>query len=89
MALLWGANRLVPYFDYDQKKVTWPPQWFLGQPCWRYFHLYADYVRRVQFMNGQGTHVAPILIYYPLETAFADSKTLFLETRHRDLLWAS
>ena len=28
MALLWGANLLVPYFDYDQQKITWPPQWF-------------------------------------------------------------
>ena len=87
MALLWGANALVPYFDYDQKKVTWPPQWFLGQPFWRYFHLYADHVRRVQFMNAQGSHVAPILIYYPLETAFADSRTLFLQTPHRELFW--
>ncbi len=87
MALLWGANSLVPYFDYDQAKVTWPPQWFLSQPFWRYFHVYADYVRRVQFMNAQGSHVAPILIYYPLEMAFADSKTLFRETPHRDLFW--
>ncbi len=87
MALLWGANTLVPYFDYDQSKVTWPPQWFLSQPFWRYFHLYADYARRAQFMNAQGSHVAPILIYYPLETAFADSKTIFRETPHRDLFW--
>src|SRR5581483_2240135 len=62
MALLWGANFLVPYFDYDQKKVTWPPQWFLSQPFWPYFHHYADYVQRVQFMNAHGRHVAPVLI---------------------------
>jgi hypothetical protein len=59
MALLWGANVLVPYFDYYQKKIAWPPQWFLSQPFWRYFHHYADYVRRVQFMNAQGRHIAP------------------------------
>lgn len=87
MALLWGANFLIPYFDYDQRKITWPPQWFLGQPFWRYFHHYADYVRRVQFMNAQGRHVAPVLVYYPLETAFANSSTLFLNTPHRELLW--
>lgn len=89
MALLWGANFLIPYFDYDQRKVTWPPQWFLGQPFWPYFHHYADYVQRVQFMNAQGRHIAPVLIYYPLETAFADSKTLFQREPHQDLFWNS
>ncbi len=87
MALLWGANYLVPYFDYDPRKIAWPPQWFLSQPFWPFFHLYADYVRRVQFMNAQGRHVAPILIYYPLETAYANSSTLFLNKPHRDLFW--
>ncbi len=87
MALLWGADFLVPYFDYDRKKVTWPPQWFLSQPFWRYFHRYADYVRRAQFINAQGRHIAPVLIYYPLETAFANSSTLFLNSPHRDLFW--
>ena len=73
MSILWGADRLIPYFDYDQKKVTWPPQWFIGQPFWRYFRHYAAYVNRAQFMNGQGEHIAPVAIYYPLETAFANS----------------
>ncbi len=89
MALLWGANTLVPYFDYDPKKITWPPQWFLGQPFWRYFHHYASYVNRAQFMNGQGVHVAPVAIYYPLETAFANSAQLFNAKPHKDLLWNS
>ncbi len=89
MCLLWGANTLVPYFDYDPRKITWPPQWFLGQPFWRFFHHYADYVRRAQYMNAQGRHVAPIAIYYPLETAFANSATLFSNKPHRDLLWSN
>ena len=89
MALLWGADRLIPYFDYDQQKVTWPPQWFLGQPFWRYFRHYASYVNRAQFMNGQGSHVAPVAIYYPLETAFANSAQLFTQKPHRDLFWNS
>ena len=87
MCLLWGANTLVPYFDYDPRKITWPPQWFLGQPFWPFFHLYADYVRRAQYMNAQGRHLAPVAIYYPLETAFANSATLFTNQPHRDLFW--
>jgi len=88
MCLLWGANLLVPYFDYDAGKITWPPQWFLGQPFWRYFHRYADYVRRAQYMNAQGRHVAPVAIYYPLETAFAHSAPLFAR-RRRELHWGN
>ena len=87
MCLLWGADRLVPYFDYDQRKTTWPPQWFVGQPFWRYFHHYANYVNRAQFMNEQGAHIAPVALYYPLETAFANSSTLFTNQPHRDLFW--
>ena len=89
MCLLWGAHRLTPYFLYDPKKITWPPQWFYGQPVWPWFHHYAKYVQRAQWMNAQGTHIAPVLIYYPLETAFAESKTLLSTRPHRDLVWNS
>jgi hypothetical protein len=89
MSILWGADRLIPYFDYDQQKVTWPPQWFIGQPFWRYFRHFASYVNRAQFMNGQGSHIAPVAIYYPLETAFANSSQLFTQKPHRDLFWNS
>lgn len=81
MCLLWGADALLPYFDYDPKVIQWPPQWFLGQPTWRYFHHYADLVRRGHYMNAQGTHVAPVLLYYPRETAFANSAGLFAAKR--------
>ncbi len=87
MCLLWGGNLLVPYFDYDANKIQYPPQWFRSQPFWPYFRIYADYVRRAQFMNGQGSHVAPIALYYPLETAFAESETLLSPKPHRYLLW--
>ena len=40
-------------------------------------------------MNGQGTHVAPVAIYYPWETAAANSSQLFTQKPHRDLFWDS
>jgi hypothetical protein len=89
MALLWGANRLVPYFDYDPNKVQWPPQWFLGQPLWRYFGHYAALVNRAQFMNGQGTHVAPVLLYHPRETAFANADALLNHKPRRAQRWGN
>jgi hypothetical protein len=81
MCLLWGADALLPYFDYNPKAIQWPPQWFLGQPTWRYFHHYADLARRGHYMNAQGTHIAPVLVYYPRETAFANSAALFGSNR--------
>jgi hypothetical protein len=50
---VWGANRLIPCFDYDPAKVQWPPQWFLGQPFWRYFGHYAAMVNRAPYLNSQ------------------------------------
>ena len=76
-------TRSFPTSTTIQKKVTWPPQWFMDQPFWRYFRHYAAYVNRAQFMNGQGVHVAPVAIYYPLETAFANSSQLFNAKPHR------
>ncbi len=87
MCLLWGANLLIPYFDYDPRKIQWPPQWFLGQPLWRHFSHYARLVNRAQTMNGRGTHVAPVLLYYPLETAFAHAEVLFTNPPPRGLAW--
>jgi len=89
MALLWGANRLIPYFDYDPHKIQWPPQWFLGQPTWRYFHHYAAIVNRAQFMNGQGAHVAPVLIYHPRESAFANADALLNGKPRRNQRWGN
>ena len=89
MCLLWGANALIPYFDYDPARIQWPPQWFTGQPVWRYFHHYADLVRRAQFMNSQGTHVAPVLLYYPRETAFAHADALLSNRRRSGTAWGN
>lgn len=80
MALVWGVNRLVPhFFEYDPTHIQYPPSWFLTQPQWRYFHHYADVVRRAQYMNAQGRHNAPIAIYYPRESATAQSASVFRE----------
>jgi len=87
MCLLWGANRLIPYFDYEPRRIQWPPQWFLGQPLFREFHHYARLVNRAQAMNGRGHHIAPVLIYYPLETAFAHGETLLTNSPPAGFAW--
>jgi hypothetical protein len=89
MALLWGANRLIPYFDYDPLKIQWPPQWFLGQPLWPYFRHYAAVVNRAQFMNGQGAHLAPVLLYHPRESVFANADALLNGQPRRAQRWGN
>ena len=90
MCLLWGVNRLMPhYFEYDREHVQYPPTWFLKQPTWPYFHHYADVGRRALFMNSTGRHNASVIIYYPLESAFAEAGSLMRETGRPVFLWDS
>ncbi len=88
MCLLWGVNRLIGhYFEYDPEHIQYPPSYFLTQPLWRYFHLYADAARRGLFMNAQGRHNASVAIYYPLESAFANGEGIFKEGERSIFRW--
>ncbi len=87
MCLLWGANYLIPYFDYAPSRIQWPPQWFLDQPLWPCFRHYSRLVNRAQMMNGRGAHVAPVLLYYPLETAFSHAEALLTNRPPPGLGW--
>jgi hypothetical protein len=73
----WGVNLFVPHaFDYDAGRANYPPDWF-HQPYWPYFHTYADYTRRISFMNADSHHVTNVLLYYPITTMWADTAPLF------------
>ena len=67
----WGASLLIPHaFNYHASRIEYPPDWFYHQPYWKYFHQYADYARRLSFMNDGGRHFADILLFHPTETAW-------------------
>jgi alpha-L-rhamnosidase len=74
----WGVNLFIPHaFDYDVLRANYPPDW-LHQPYWPHFSAYADYTRRISFMNAEDSHHATnILLYYPITTMWADSAPLF------------
>lgn len=73
----WGVNLFVPHaFDYDAKRANYPPDW-LHQPYWPYFHYYADYARRISYMNADSHHITNVLLYYPITTMWADTAPLF------------
>jgi hypothetical protein len=74
----WGLNLFIPHgFDYDPERITFHPSWFYHQPWWRHFHFYADYVRRISYMNAEGKHVAPVVIFNPVESVWAGMAPVF------------
>lgn len=73
----WGVNLFVPHaFNYDLGRANYPPDW-LHQPYWQYFHTYADYTRRISYMNADSHHVTNVLLYYPITSMWADTAPLF------------
>jgi hypothetical protein len=74
----WGVNLFIPHaFDYDVSRANYPPDW-LHQPYWPHFAAYADYTRRISYMNAEDSrHVANVLLYYPMTTVWADSAPVF------------
>ena len=75
-----GVNLFIPHaFDYDRGRANYPPDW-LHQPYWPYFHTYADYTRRISFMNADSHHETNVLLYYPITTMWADTAPLFSGT---------
>ena len=72
-----GVNLFIPHaINYDAGRANYPPDW-MHQPYWPYFHTYADYTRRISFMNADSTHETNVLLYYPITTMWADTRPLF------------
>lgn len=73
----FGVNLFIPHaFNYDASRANYPPDW-LHQPFWPWFHTYADYTRRLSFMNADSQHVVNVLLYYPIATMWSDTGPLF------------
>src|SRR5215472_10225334 len=84
----WGVNLFIPHaFDYDVTRANYPPDW-LHQPYWPYFSHYADYTRRISFMNSEKSrHAVNVLLYYPISSVWAESDPVFSgETEYQHLL---
>ena len=69
----WGPTLLTPWFNYGKEVCNFPPVSDWRQPWWPQFHIYADYARRIAFMNAQGHHAAPVLLYYPMTSVWANA----------------
>ena len=72
-----GVNLFIPHaINFDPGRANYPPDW-LHQPYWSYFHTYADYTRRISYMNADSRHETNLLLYYPITTIWADTAPLF------------
>ena len=79
----WGVNFWNQNTSYDEKNAEWPPMMGASQPHWKYFHRFADLLRRMSYMNDGGRHVADILLYRPIASVVAFSDPAFDSTpRH-------
>jgi hypothetical protein len=79
----WGVNFWNQNTSYDEKNAEWPPMMGASQPHWKYFHRYADLIRRISYMNDGGRHVADVLLYRPIASVVAFSDPAFDSTlRH-------
>ena len=84
----WGVNLFIPHaLDYDVTRANYPPDW-LHQPYWRYFSHYADYTRRISFMNSEKSrHAVNMLLYYPITSVWSESDPVFSsKTEYQRLL---
>ncbi len=75
---VWGTSLFIPHaFNYNASRIEFPSDWFFHQPYWKYFKHYADYARRIAYMNDGGRHYADILLFQPTETAWANAEPNF------------
>jgi hypothetical protein len=70
-----GVNWLVPHgFFYsinDFRKRECPPSEFFQNPWWDHSRPLWNYVSRLSSLLSTGDHIASVLLYYPIEHAWA------------------
>ena len=78
----WNVSEFIPHaFDYDLAHTNYPPDWFRSQPYLRWFHAYADQMRRVSFMNRDSHEIAEIVLLYPQVSVWGQSAPAFKSDR--------
>ena len=50
-----------------------PPSFFFQNPYWKYYDRLSGLTDRLSLFNRIGRHVAPVLVYYPIESLWMDS----------------
>ncbi len=73
--LVRGINWIVPHGFYysieDYRQRECPPSEFFQNPWWDHSGPFWNHLTRLSATLSQGLHVAPVLLYYPIEQAHA------------------
>lgn len=70
----WGMSHVIPHGVFTTRKLTgnkWMPDWYDENPIFPWMHLWTDFVRRASFINSLGHACPDVLLYNPLESAWA------------------
>lgn len=57
--------------EHQGSQADWPTSFFYQNPYWPYFKQFADYMRRVSYMNTIGRAVVECGLFYPAEQLYA------------------
>ena len=71
-----GATTFIPHAFFqtvENPRVECPPSFFYQNPYWKYYGRLSGLTDRLSLFNRIGRHVAPVLVYYPIESLWMDS----------------
>jgi hypothetical protein len=71
-----GATTFIPHAFFqtvENPRVECPPSFFFQNPYWKYYDRLSGLTDRLSLFNRLGRHVAPVLVYYPIESLWMDS----------------
>jgi hypothetical protein len=71
-----GATTFIPHAFFqtvENPRVECPPSFFYQNPYWKYYSRLSALTDRLSLFNRIGRHVAPVLVYYPIESLWMDS----------------
>lgn len=70
----WGMSHIIPHGVFVTRKLTgnpWPPDWYTENPMFPYLRLWTDFTRRASYINSQGGTRPDVLLFNPIESAWA------------------
>ncbi|MEW5900759.1 MAG: glycosyl hydrolase [Acidobacteriota bacterium] len=85
--IAFGMSHIIPHGVFTTRKLTgnpWPPDWYAENPMFQHLHLWTDFVRRASHINSMGSAKPDVLLYNPMESAWANADATILDAE----MWA-
>jgi len=65
-------NHGYHYSIEGERKRDWPPSQFYHHTWWKYYDLFTNYSNRLSHLLTGGTHVAKVLVLYPITSIWTN-----------------